>query len=113
MKSWGGEKKNHSIREKKYDNMKQPFVLAGGCIVSIIQRGSQLLPADVLLNALVSSDLHDAAINASICRRASQARDKICRRSRNCYPTARILRDGLKVRAKQMFVSENVSYVRT
>ena len=69
MKSW----KNHSIRGKKYDNLRQPFVGAGGCRVSIIQQGPQLLPADVLLNALVSTDLHDAAINASICLRASQA----------------------------------------
>ena len=58
---------------KKYDNLRQPFVLAGGCRLSIIQQDQQLLPADVLLNALVSTDLHDVAINASICLRASQA----------------------------------------
>ena len=69
MKSW----KNHSIRGEKYCNLRQLFVLAGGCRVSIIQQGPQMLPADVLLNASVSTVLHDAAINASICLRASQA----------------------------------------
>jgi hypothetical protein len=55
--------KNHSIR-KKYDNLRQPFLLAGGCGVSIIEQGRQL-PVDVLLSALVSSDLHEAAIKAA------------------------------------------------